>query len=229
LPMSKTATVLIPNALQPLLLPLSKLTEYPRNAQKHTPEDIEAFRKVLREFGWTNPIVAWGKNGTTFISAGHLRYNAAKAEGLTEVPVLVRRDWTERQFRAYTIADNQWTRRASIVPGLLVHELVDLESEGFDLSLVGYDDSEVRKMIDGTDDDETQTLFEQAVQLQPAREYIVVMCETGDEWERLKAVVPLDQVRRGYKPGTDFDAVSTERVIPAARILERLSADSHTK
>jgi ParB-like chromosome segregation protein Spo0J len=144
---SKTATVLIPKALQPLLLPISKLTEYPKNAQKHTPEDVQAFRKVLREFGWTNPIVAWGKNGTTYISAGHLRYNAAKAEGLTDVPVLVRRDWTERQFRAYTIADNQWTRRATSDLTLLKDELVDLDDGQFDLTLTGFERNEVYALV----------------------------------------------------------------------------------
>lgn len=143
------AVVLIPDALKPLLTPLASLTEYPRNAQKHTPQDVEAFRKVLREFGWTNPIVAWAHDGKTFISAGHLRYNAAKAEGLADVPVLVRSDWTERQFRAYTIADNQWTRKATQDFVLLKDELVDLDDGQFDLTLTGFERNEVYALVHG--------------------------------------------------------------------------------
>jgi ParB-like chromosome segregation protein Spo0J len=141
--------VAIPDALKPLLKRLDSLTPYPRNAQRHPPEDVEKFRAVLRKFGWTNPIVAWGKNGTTYISAGHLRYLAATAEGLTEVPVLVRSDWSEAEFRAYTLADNQWTKRAAYDVALLRDELVDLDSGAFDLTLTGFEKNEVYAMVHG--------------------------------------------------------------------------------
>jgi hypothetical protein len=142
---------LIPDIFKPLLVPLASLTPYPRNAQRHPPEDVEKFRGVLRKFGWTNPIVAWGKNGTTYISAGHLRYLAATAEGLTEVPVLVRSDWTEAEFRAYTLADNQWTKRAAYDVALLREELVDLDTGEFDLTLTGFEKNEVYAMVHGGD------------------------------------------------------------------------------
>jgi len=152
--------VLIPDALRPMLRPLADLTEYPRNAQKHTAEDVQRFIGVLRQFGWTQPIVAWAHDGKLYISAGHLRYRAAKAAGLDAVPVLVREDWTEKQFRAYTIADNAWTKRAEWDIPILKDELVDLDDGEFDLTLTGFDRDEVYAMVHGkagrpglTDDD----------------------------------------------------------------------------
>lgn len=141
--------VRIPDELQPMLRPLADLTPYPRNAQKHDPNDVERFRAVLRQFGWTQPIVAWAHDGKLYISAGHLRYLAAQAEGLTEVPVLVRRDWSETEFRAYTIADNQWTKRAAWDVVLLRDELVDLDTGEIDLTLTGFEKRDIYAMVHG--------------------------------------------------------------------------------
>lgn len=141
--------MIIPGALKPLLRPIADLTEYPRNAQKHTDEDVAAFGKVLAKFGWTNPIVAWQKGDVLYISAGHLRYRAAKAIGLDAVPVLIRSDWTEAEFRAYTIADNQWTKRATYDIAILKDELVDLDTGEFDLALTGFERNEVYALVHG--------------------------------------------------------------------------------
>ena len=63
----------------------------------------------------------------------------------------------------------------------------------------------------------------QAVQLAPAREYAVIMCDDLDEWERLKVALSLTPVRRGgYKQGSEFDDVGTQRVIKAADLLKRI-------
>ncbi len=142
-------SVAIPVALRPLLRPLADLTEYPQNAQQHDPADVEKFVQVLQQFGWTQPIVAWRKNndGKLYISAGHLRYRAAVKAGLTEAPVLVREDWDERQFRAYTIADNAWTKRAAWDVPLLRDELVALDDGQFDLSVTGFDRQQIFAMV----------------------------------------------------------------------------------
>ena len=45
--------------------------------------------------------------------AGHGRLEAAKLEGIAEVPTVVARGWTEAQCQAYAIADNNWRKPAS--------------------------------------------------------------------------------------------------------------------
>lgn len=71
------------------------------------------------------------------------------------------------------------------------------------------------------------TVLDQAVQLQPAREYAVIMCADEDEWERLKVALDLQPVRRGgYRQDSPFDAIGTERVIHASRLFEILESHS---
>jgi ParB/Sulfiredoxin domain len=86
--------------------PIGKLIANPRNARIHGPEQIEQIRASLREFGWTMPVLV-RENG--MLIAGHGRLEAAKLEGITEVPTIVARGWTEAQCQAYAIADNKLT------------------------------------------------------------------------------------------------------------------------
>ena len=83
--------------------PIERLTANPRNARIHGPEQIEQIRASLREFGWTMPVLV-RENG--MLIAGHGRLEAAKLEGITEVPTIVARGWSEAQCQAYAIADN---------------------------------------------------------------------------------------------------------------------------
>lgn len=75
-------------------------------------------------------------------------------------------------------------------------------------------------------EEKTATLVDQAIQLRPANEYVVIMCEDLEEFEQLKVALELKPVRRGgYKPGSQFDAVGIQRVIHAADLLERLGVN----
>ena len=68
--------------------------------------------------------------------------------------------------------------------------------------------------------------LKQAIQLKPPREYIIVMCsdnEEKNEFEELKVLLDLKPVRRGgYKEGSPFDAVGTQRVIEAKYLIDQL-------
>jgi hypothetical protein len=72
--------------------------------------------------------------------------------------------------------------------------------------------------------------FEQSVQLIPPKEYILIMADpNSEEWEDLKNALKLKMVRRGgYKEGSNFDAISLERVLNWADFKERY-ANSDTK
>ena len=83
--------------------PIERLTANPRNARIHGREQIEQIRASLREFGWTMSVLV-RENG--MLIAGHGRLEAAKLEGITEVPTIVARGWTEAQCQAYAICDN---------------------------------------------------------------------------------------------------------------------------
>jgi ParB-like chromosome segregation protein Spo0J len=124
--------------------PIEKLAANPRNARTHGPEQIEQIRASLREFGWTMPVLI-RENG--MLIAGHGRLEAAKLEGITEVPTIVARGWTEAQCQTYAIADNRLTESGEWSEELLRIELCDLQAAGFDLALTGFDQDELDRLL----------------------------------------------------------------------------------
>ena len=81
------------------------------------------------------------------IIAGHGRVLAAYALGISDVPVMIARDWTEGQKRAYIIADNRLTLNAGWDEALLGAELSDLRDLGVDLQLIGFSDEELQALL----------------------------------------------------------------------------------
>jgi len=79
---------------------------------------------------------------------------AAQKLGLDKVPTIDCSDMTESQKKAYIIADNKLALNAGWDNAMLTIELQDLEDEGFDLTLTGFDDKELDALlnvIEGTD------------------------------------------------------------------------------
>ncbi len=83
--------------LQIEMLPVDRLVPYIRNARTHDADQIAQIAASIAEFGFTNPILI-GEDEV--IIAGHGRLIAAKALGLTEVPVIVPDHLTEPRCAA---------------------------------------------------------------------------------------------------------------------------------
>lgn len=115
--------------------PIKRLIPYARNARLHT--NIDQIVASVKEWGWTIPVLAAEDGG---LIAGHARVLAARKLGLTEIPVMVARGWTEAQRRAYILADNQLTLNGSWDNELLRFELGDLKAVDFDISTIGFGD-----------------------------------------------------------------------------------------
>lgn len=127
--------------------PVEKLRPYERNARTHSPEQVEKIAASMTEFGFTNPILVDSQSG---IIAGHGRLEAAKRLGLNEVPVIILDHLSEAQRRAYILADNRLALDAGWDFELLGQELAALDSDGFDLSIAGFSNSEIEEMTVGT-------------------------------------------------------------------------------
>ena len=117
---------------------------YARNSRKHSDEQVAQIAASIKEFGWTNPILVDGENG---IIAGHGRLPAARKLGLEEVPVIELAHLTEIQKRALIIADNKLALNADWDNEMLALELEELQLEGFDLALTGFDEDELNKLM----------------------------------------------------------------------------------
>jgi ParB-like chromosome segregation protein Spo0J len=119
--------------------PIESLTPYARNARTHSDAQVAQIAASMKEWGWTTPVLV-DETGT--IIAGHGRVLAARKLGLTEIPVMVAEGWTDAQKRAYVLADNQLALNAGWDEDLRRVELQDLQSEGFAVELIGFDDLE---------------------------------------------------------------------------------------
>jgi site-specific DNA-methyltransferase (adenine-specific) len=129
---------------------VSALIPYAKNSRTHSPEQVGQIAASIKEFGFRNPILVDGVG----IIAGHGRLLAAQKLGLDKVPTLDCSDMTESQKKAYIIADNKLALNAGWDNAMLTIELKDLEDEGFDLTLTGFDDKELDALlnvIEGTD------------------------------------------------------------------------------
>jgi ParB-like nuclease domain len=187
------------------------LIPHARNARRHGPAQIAEIAGLIREWGWTVPVLIDESDG---IIAGHGRVLAAQQLGIADIPVVVARGWDDARKRAYMIADNEVSSHSTWNKELLRVELADLAQHGVDLQTIGFDAADIAKRSAATGD------LPQALQLEPAREYVVIMCASLDEWETLKVALSLVPVRRGgYKRGSPLDDVGTQRVVHAADVL----------
>jgi DNA modification methylase len=128
---------------------IDKLVPYARNARTHSKEQILQLRASLREFGFVNPVIV---DKDLNIIAGHGRILAAKEEGVQEVPCVFAEHLSEAQKRAYIIADNRLALNAGWDAEMLSVEISDLQGVDFDISLLGFDDAELNKLLSDNDD-----------------------------------------------------------------------------
>lgn len=119
---------------------IDELVPYANNAKIHGPEQIEQLRRSLREFGFVSPVlIDKDKN----LIAGHGRVEAARAEGMTEVPYVTVSELSEAQRRAYIIADNRLAETGEWDAARLKFEMEELSSLSFDTALTGFTMDEI--------------------------------------------------------------------------------------
>ena len=135
--------------MQITMMNIADIRPYERNP-RHNEEAVDAVARSIREFGFRNPVILDKDN---VIVAGHTRVLAAKSLGMTEVPCVVAEDLTPEQVRAFRIADNKTAEIAEWDYELLPVELRELQTDGFDLSLLGFDTTELEKLLSDAKDE----------------------------------------------------------------------------
>ncbi len=134
------------------ILKTDSLIPYARNSRTHSEAQVAQIAGSIREFGFTNPVLIDGENG---IIAGHGRIMAAQKLGLAEVPCIRLDHLTETQRKAYVIADNKLALNSGWDDSMLALELAELQDDNFDLSLTGFDESELADLLAETIEGET--------------------------------------------------------------------------
>lgn len=122
---------------------LDELIPYINNPRLND-DAVDAVAGSIKNFGFKNPIIIDKDNE---IIAGHTRLKAAKKLGLEEVPTIKVDDLTEKQIKAFRIADNKTSEFAEWDMDLLKIELEDLNDlfTGFDDMDFDIEDKEIEE------------------------------------------------------------------------------------
>lgn len=83
---------------------IESLKPWTGNARKHSERQISALMSAIQNFGFASPILV---NEDGVILCGHGRWEAAKRLGMTNVPVIVIAGLSQKEQRAFVIADNK--------------------------------------------------------------------------------------------------------------------------
>jgi DNA modification methylase len=132
-----------------------KLRPNKRNARTHPKKQIRQLANVIRQYGWTYPIVV---DENYEIICGHARWEAAKELNLKNVPILVMRGLRDAEKRALAIADNKIAANAGWDRNLLAAELGELAHLlpecHLDLEITGFEPAEIDGLMADLGDQE---------------------------------------------------------------------------
>jgi ParB-like chromosome segregation protein Spo0J len=194
------------------------LSNDPANARKHNDKNIDAIISSLRRFGQQKPIVIDQNN---IVRAGNGTLEAARRLQWESIDCVVT-SLNGSDAIAYAIADNRTAELAEWDESTLAAQLNGLLSESEEIALAaGFTPEEIEELnaIENGEGSDTEKKLEQSLQLEPGIEYLIVTFKDEAEFEEAKEKLNLQLVRRGgYKAGSPFEAVSTERVLNWERL-----------
>lgn len=122
---------------------INEIIEYSGNAKEHPEWQIEQIKNSIQEFGFNDPIAIDEKG---IIIEGHGRCLALKELGYEEIEVIRLNHLSEEQKAAYAIAHNKLTNTEFDIEKLQ-YELNNLEVNDFDLSVLGFEQSELDEIL----------------------------------------------------------------------------------
>ncbi|MDA0366560.1 MAG: ParB N-terminal domain-containing protein, partial [Chloroflexi bacterium] len=134
-------------AMQIEYLPVDDLRPDPANPRRISDAELEALTRSVREFGFIDPVIARREDRT--VIGGHQRLLAVRRLGMKTVPVVLV-DLSIEQARLLNVALNKIS--GSWDHELLARLLADLQPiEGIDLTLSGFGEDEVAKLLKSLD------------------------------------------------------------------------------
>jgi len=114
----------------------------PRKDLKPGDPEYEKLRRSIEEFGYVEPVI-WNRR-TGNIVGGHQRYKVLMALGYKKIDCVVL-DIDEQREKALNVALNKISGEFDIP--LLTDLLKDLNEDGFDVSLTGFDAVEMDELF----------------------------------------------------------------------------------
>jgi DNA modification methylase len=150
------------------------------NARTHSKKQVRQIAESISAFGFVVPIVA-DENG--MILCGHGRREAARTEGLDQVPVIFLEGLSDARKRALVLADNKITENAGWDRERLAVDLPELAEllidEDLDISITGFEPVEIDQVITDFEEDSTDP----ADTIESAWQAAQVVSKPGDLWQ----------------------------------------------
>jgi ParB family chromosome partitioning protein len=120
------------------------LNPYNNNSKTHSDAQIDEIVESIKEFGFVDPIGIDDQDG---IITGHGSTLAAIKLGMKLVPTTCLSHLSDRQKRAYIIAHNKLAEKSGWDIEKLSEEMNRLVNDDFDVSLTGFNEEELDKML----------------------------------------------------------------------------------
>jgi DNA modification methylase len=137
-------------------IPIEVLKPDPANPRRISDQELESLTRSIRQFGLVDPIIARKEDKT--VIGGHQRLLAARRLGYKEVPVVFA-DLSMEQARLLNIALNKIS--GSFDEELLSRLLCELsQAPNVDITLSGFGDDELKKLLKSLDDREKRERLE---------------------------------------------------------------------
>jgi DNA modification methylase len=131
------------------LWPITRLIDYKQNPRKNDGA-VDRMCESIREYGFKIPCLVRSDGE---VVDGHLRLKAARKLGITEIPVILCDEWTAAQVKAFRLMVNRSVNWSPWDEDMLALELQEIQALDFDLSLTGFDPSEIDGLLAINDDD----------------------------------------------------------------------------
>lgn len=147
---------------------IDKINVYENNPRIND-KAVKYVANSIKKFGFKNPIIIDKNN---IIVAGHTRYLASKKLGLKNVPCIIADDLTEKQIKAFRLADNkvsEFSQWNNDLLNLELGELSDLDMSDFGFDLDNLNEEQIER--------EEKQYFENIS--------VVIDCETSEQAENI--------------------------------------------
>lgn len=167
---------------------IEELKPYENNP-RFNDDAVKYVANSIKKFGFKVPIIV-DKNNV--IVAGHTRYKASLELGLKEVPCIIADDLTDKQIKAFRIAENKTNDLASWNDDLLGEELKDVLDD-IDMTDFGFGDFELSMLTDDmepdTYDDDLIKQYSENADSFLENKRVIITYKTDEETEFLKNLI----------------------------------------
>lgn len=198
-----------------VLKKISEIKPYKTNPRKNQ-NAISKVAASIKEFGFKVPVIIDSKSE---IVCGHTRVEAAKTLNMKEVPCIIADDLSEKQIKAFRLADNKVSEYSEWDENLLSLELLNLE--GLDMSVFGFEKEleETEKDLAENDKKKEKTLKDMELKTFEHHDYLVFVFDNQLDFLNACTAFGIEKVNSGYG---ETKKVGVGRVVTGRKLVEKL-------